>query len=259
MRTNANGIKSINGVIIMLACLFAPVFVYAADSDNDGLSDEQEAIYHTDPANPDTDGDGYFDGIEVAHDYSPHLAGGKRLNEDDFDHDGLNDWLERWFGSDMGKSDTDGDGFSDYDEVMRGYSPASTTSTQVFVRKVVVDRSQQRLNFYVDGVKIHNFPASTGNPGTPTPDGEYHMMRKVAKKSYVGPGYDLPGVTWNVEFSPMYYIHTAYWHNDFGKRTHSHGCVNLREDDAKVIYEYIDETVPIVVTGETPAGYVVGT
>ncbi|MDD5397085.1 MAG: ferric reductase-like transmembrane domain-containing protein [Candidatus Moranbacteria bacterium] len=36
------------------------------DSDLDGLTDQAEIqIYHTDPNNPDTDGDGYFDGAEV--------------------------------------------------------------------------------------------------------------------------------------------------------------------------------------------------
>jgi methionine sulfoxide reductase heme-binding subunit len=36
------------------------------DSDLDGLTDKgEEQIYHTDPGNPDTDGDGYLDGVEV--------------------------------------------------------------------------------------------------------------------------------------------------------------------------------------------------
>lgn len=36
------------------------------DSDLDGLTDQAEIqIYHTDPKNPDTDGDGYFDGAEI--------------------------------------------------------------------------------------------------------------------------------------------------------------------------------------------------
>ncbi len=41
------------------------------DSDQDGLSDEEEKIYGTDPHNPDTDGDGYSDGAEVRSGYDP--------------------------------------------------------------------------------------------------------------------------------------------------------------------------------------------
>jgi hypothetical protein len=47
------------------------------DSDNDGLTDYQEInIYHTNPHNPDTDGDGYLDGAEVKAGYNP-LGPGK--------------------------------------------------------------------------------------------------------------------------------------------------------------------------------------
>lgn len=42
-----------------------------ADCDNDGLKNWQEKLYHTDPNNPDTDGDGYLDGEEVASGYDP--------------------------------------------------------------------------------------------------------------------------------------------------------------------------------------------
>ena len=42
------------------------------DSDDDGLSDKDEInIWHTDPYNPDTDGDGYLDGDEVKSGYNP--------------------------------------------------------------------------------------------------------------------------------------------------------------------------------------------
>jgi len=41
------------------------------DSDNDGLSDDQELNYGTNPLNPDSDGDGYLDGQEVANGYNP--------------------------------------------------------------------------------------------------------------------------------------------------------------------------------------------
>ena len=45
------------------------------DSDNDGLSNEEEKELGTDPNNPDTDGDGYLDGEEVTHGYNPKDLG----------------------------------------------------------------------------------------------------------------------------------------------------------------------------------------
>jgi hypothetical protein len=41
------------------------------DSDNDGLTDQDERLYNTDPYNEDTDNDGYLDGQEVASGYDP--------------------------------------------------------------------------------------------------------------------------------------------------------------------------------------------
>ncbi|MCK5080590.1 MAG: hypothetical protein KAQ63_00360 [Candidatus Moranbacteria bacterium] len=41
------------------------------DRDQDGLGDEEEYMYGTDVDNPDTDGDGYRDGVEVESGYDP--------------------------------------------------------------------------------------------------------------------------------------------------------------------------------------------
>lgn len=42
-----------------------------SDIDKDGLFDDEEPIYRSDPLNPDTDGDGFLDGEEVATGCSP--------------------------------------------------------------------------------------------------------------------------------------------------------------------------------------------
>jgi hypothetical protein len=41
------------------------------DSDGDGLSNDEESLYGTDPYNKDSDGDGYSDGVEVLSGYNP--------------------------------------------------------------------------------------------------------------------------------------------------------------------------------------------
>lgn len=46
------------------------------DTDSDGLGDREEVeVYDTDPRNPDTDGDTYLDGQEVAGGYNPNGEG----------------------------------------------------------------------------------------------------------------------------------------------------------------------------------------
>jgi len=45
------------------------------DSDGDFLTDEREAELGTDSNNPDSDGDGYVDGIEVENNYNPLGSG----------------------------------------------------------------------------------------------------------------------------------------------------------------------------------------
>ncbi len=62
----------------------------------------------------DTDGDGYPDAIEIANGYSPYIAGSTaRLDNSDYDNDGLSDELELKFHTDPTNPDTDGDGYPD--------------------------------------------------------------------------------------------------------------------------------------------------
>lgn len=61
-----------------------PIIVDATDSDNDGVSDDDEInLYQTDPLNPNTDNDDQLDGFEVQH-----LSTRNPLNPDD-DGDGV--------------------------------------------------------------------------------------------------------------------------------------------------------------------------
>lgn len=107
-----------------------------ADSDGDGLLNEEEEKLGTDPQNPDTDNDGLTDGEEV-EEYgtspvefdtdSDGLGDGEEVKtygtnpkDKDTDNDGLDDGTEVMsYGTDPTKNDTDSDGISDKDEIER--------------------------------------------------------------------------------------------------------------------------------------------
>jgi Bacterial TSP3 repeat len=113
-----------------------------ADSDSDGLTDIDElTIWHTDPFNPDTDGDGFSDGVEVwararGADFTPNQValpdgGGldpgcpPELRGVDSDCDGLTDCDEQIIGTNAKKIDTDDDGVPDSVEFKLGTQPSA--------------------------------------------------------------------------------------------------------------------------------------
>lgn len=227
------------------------------DLDADGLKDTEEVlIYHTNPEVRDTDGDGYADGVEINYGFSPLHGDNKKLSEADSDSDGLNDEMEIALHTDLTNPDTDFDGYLDGDEVVHGYNPFAGPNSRDVARSVVVNRTTQTLDYFLNGVKIGSIPVSTGIKGMETPLGEFRIMRKVPVVHYIGPGYDLPNTKWNLEFKRSYYLHGAYWHKQFGIKPMSHGCVNIAYKDVEGLYKFLDVGDLVQVVGETPKGKV---
>jgi len=237
------------GIISILIFILIPGIVAAKDTDNDGLSDAKEEYFYTNKAEKDTDGDGHSDKMEIKNGYSPHKEN-MQMHQHDYDSDGLNDWVENWFKTDLGAKDTDNDGFSDFAELMSGYPPTNKKKDKTFTREILVDKNSQYLYVVVGGIKIKGYPVSTGLPSMPTPSGTFKIQRKLDTALYSGPDYHYPNVKWNMEFKPRYFIHGTYWHNDFGKKPHSHGCVNMRTPDAKQLYKYFKKETKVRIKGE---------
>ena len=124
------------------------------------------------------------------------------------------------------------------DEIITAPLKLKPTGRTDLERYVLVDLSEQTLYAYREGYLENSFLVSTGLTG-PTPTGEFHVFHKIYSHLYVGPGYYLPNTLWNMEFYPHYYLHGAYWHNNFGHPM-SHGCINISYPNAEWLYNWTE-------------------
>lgn len=132
---------------------------------------------------------------------------------------------------------------------------SSTAESSVSVNKrIEVDLTHQTIYAYADNVKVYEFPVSTGWWSF-TPVGEFKIW---SKQKYVlmsggstalGTYYYLPGVPYTMFFyndeipqTRGYGLHGTYWHDNFGHPM-SHGCVNLKTEDAEKLFYWVDPPV----------------
>ena len=104
-------------------------------------------------------------------------------------------------------------------------------------RWIDVDLSNQMVYAYEGDVIVNSFLVSTGTWATPTVTGQYNIYVKYRSAKMSGPGYYLPNVPYIMYFYKGYGLHGTYWHNNFGTPM-SHGCVNLRTDDAGWLFNW---------------------
>lgn len=121
---------------------------------------------------------------------------------------------------------------------------------------IEVDLSEQTLRAYRNGIKENEFLVSTGLAPNTTPTGEFEIFRKVPLMDFVALDQDkasaqyydtLEDVHYSMEFLPHYYLHEAYWHNNFGNPM-SHGCINISLQNVEWLYNWSDLGNPVIVT-----------
>ena len=239
--------------IFVVSLTLAATARAATDTDGDGLTDEEEIrIYATDPALADTDADGYPDKLELEHGFSPRFFG-KRLAEVDSDSDYLVDAWELVLGTGIMEPDSDGDKYLDGTEVRAGYDPlnASPDPATKLAKLISVDLVSQHLTYSLGGKTLEQFAISGGLPRTPTPVGDFNVITKRDTVHYRGVGFDYPNTRWNLRFAwskgYSYYIHGAWWHNDFGA-PRSHGCVNVAYDNMERLYTWTQVGTKVIIS-----------
>lgn len=104
-------------------------------------------------------------------------------------------------------------------------------------RWIDVDLSSQTTYAMQGDTMVKSFVVSTGRWPTVTVTGVYRIYVKYESTLMYGEGYYLPNVPFVMYFYEGYGLHGTYWHNNFGHPM-SHGCVNLRTDEAQWLFEY---------------------
>ncbi|MCA1994686.1 MAG: L,D-transpeptidase, partial [Coleofasciculus sp. S288] len=90
------------------------------------------------------------------------------------------------------------------------------------------------------------FTVSTGRRRTPTLAGSFRIQSKYRSTRMRGPGYNIPNVPYAMYYSGGYALHGAFWHNQFGTPV-SHGCINLRVQDARRLYNWASVGTTVVI------------
>lgn len=124
---------------------------HGLDTDHDGLSNYDETLFGTNPNNPDTDGDGLPDGVEVFT-----------------------------FGSNPLNPDTDGDNYTDSEEAALGKSPT------IFCKVMRADLDKDHTVTILDlSVTAGIYHKSTGDPGfNPKSDFDHDGTITILDLSY---------------------------------------------------------------------------
>jgi lipoprotein-anchoring transpeptidase ErfK/SrfK len=104
-------------------------------------------------------------------------------------------------------------------------------------RWIDVDLTNQAVYAYEGDTVVNSFIVSTGTWLTPTVTGQYKIYVKIRSGNMHGPGYFLPDVPYIMYFYKGYGLHGTYWHHNFGTPM-SHGCVNLRTDEAAWLFNW---------------------
>jgi lipoprotein-anchoring transpeptidase ErfK/SrfK len=131
---------------------------------------------------------------------------------------------------------------------MAGYNPLSTDNIKI-EKLIKVSLAKQQLDYYFGDKLFGSFPISSGVKSMPSPVGEFKVLDKVPVKFYSGANYSYPNTKWNLHFYTKkyrYYIHGAYWHNNFGKPM-SHGCINVAYENMEPLYAWAQIDTKIII------------
>jgi lipoprotein-anchoring transpeptidase ErfK/SrfK len=101
--------------------------------------------------------------------------------------------------------------------------------------------SSQRMDVFVNGAPVYNWPVSTARAGYRTPTGTFRPTALVRyHRSTIYDGSPMP---YSIFFLRGYAIHGSYEIKHLG-RPASHGCVRLHPKNAAALYSLVQRYGP---------------
>jgi lipoprotein-anchoring transpeptidase ErfK/SrfK len=125
------------------------------------------------------------------------------------------------------------------------HSFANTTSSTRIRRQILVSLIDRKLAVLEDGKVLRTFPVAVGAEVSPSPEGEFQIIRRVANPTYYHPGTVIPagidnpiGPRWIGLNQKGYGIHGTNQPRSVGHAA-SHGCIRLRNSDIVQLFEMV--------------------
>jgi lipoprotein-anchoring transpeptidase ErfK/SrfK len=124
--------------------------------------------------------------------------------------------------------------------------PAQGTVSRTRIsRQIVVSLTDRKLAVIEDGKILQIFPVSVGAAISPSPEGEFEIVNRVANPTYYHPGTVIPagndnpiGPRWIGLNQKGYGIHGTNQPHSVGHAA-SHGCIRLRNNDVVKLFEMV--------------------
>jgi lipoprotein-anchoring transpeptidase ErfK/SrfK len=139
-----------------------------------------------------------------------------------------------------------------------GTQPESNPGTKRTSSAVIIniDKTNQKMTVFIDGIEKYDWPVSTGRAGYSTPSGTYTptSMNEV----WYSKQWDNSPMPHSIFFmKDGHAIHGSYEVKTLGKPV-SHGCVRVSPQNAATLYALVGknglEHTQVVLTGVTPGG-----
>ncbi|SRR5216110_924042 len=135
---------------------------------------------------------------------------------------------------------------------------------------VIVSLYEQALRVFNKGQLVKAFQVTTGTMAHPSLPGAWWVEAKQSPtvfKSFLQPGqpgyYPPTNINYAMQYhSDGYNMHDSWWRADYGPGTQfphadssgnqsafegSHGCVNIQEDNAHWLYDYVDLDTAVII------------